>query len=352
VAAFPRDLAKVVLDRWHNVVAGEYVIPPCPPLPQLRQLMEACYLAASSPDEARYPQFNVIAVPREHFEQSKNYGTIWQFRSARPLSVGELRRLAPTVDLRKSAILVTWDKQEWSIAGLLDLGTSWHRARLGLSYRYRHPGSLLVQIDRPGRMRVYQGEFHVATLLDGQIDATGISFSLFLHKPANAGLMRMASSIYRPVYEHPKEFTEFEFIAIWNTYAAIANTISLDGHGGMLIIVPGDRAISEDLIKVKYENSSTALRDSFIYFINARHVVGDHMELMEHGHCVPDEALLKAELAMTDSYEALVEATRFIAGLSGCDGSIVVSDDLRLLGFGGEIGSSAETVGNSGYAGW
>jgi hypothetical protein len=44
-------------------------------------------------------------------------------------------------------------------------------------------------------------------------------------------------------------------------------------------------------------------------------------------------------MASRIAYSELVEATRFVAQLSGCDGAIVISDDLRLLGFGAEIRS-------------
>jgi DNA integrity scanning protein DisA with diadenylate cyclase activity len=42
---------------------------------------------------------------------------------------------------------------------------------------------------------------------------------------------------------------------------------------------------------------------------------------------------------LAQSQEQLVEAIRFAAKLSGCDGAIVVTEDLRLLGFGAEIRS-------------
>lgn len=336
--AFPGALAKVVFDNWHHMVMGDYVPPPCPPFKLLKQFMEVCYIAASSPEEARYPQFNVVAVPKQQSNASEAFGKNWRFTSSRLFNVGELRRLAPAVDLKKSAIWAVWDEEKWSISGLVDLGTSWHRARAGLEYRYRHPGSLLIQIDRPGRMRVYQGALHVATLADGEIEGlNGIDLNLFLHQPANAGLLRMNESIDHPAYEHPRDFEGFQFIALWNTYAAIANSISLAGHGGMLIIVPGDHGINHRLVKLKYEINSLILRDSFIKFINLRHVFNDYVELLDDGYGVPDDVVHKANLKMRDAYEALVEATRFVASLAGCDGSIVISDDLKLLGFGGEI---------------
>ena len=45
-----------------------------------------------------------------------------------PLSADEVRRLAPSVDFKKSAILTKWEATRWQVAGLVDLGTSWNRA--------------------------------------------------------------------------------------------------------------------------------------------------------------------------------------------------------------------------------
>jgi hypothetical protein len=115
MAAFPKDLAKIVFDRWDNMVSGQYVAPPCPPLALLRRVLEACYLTSCAPEEARYPRFNVVATPREYPDDSESLGKKWQFRAPRALTVSELQRLAPTVDLKKSAIWVVWDEQGWSI---------------------------------------------------------------------------------------------------------------------------------------------------------------------------------------------------------------------------------------------
>jgi len=220
----------------------------------------------------------------------------------------------------------------------VDLGTSWHRSRIGLGYTYNQPSALLLQIDRPGRIRVYQGSFHVATLSDGKIEGTGgIDFHLSLHEPCSRGLDAMREHITPPNFEEPREYEGFEFIAIWNTFAAIANSISISGHGGALIISPiGDTPAIESL-GVKYEQSSPALRDAFVSFMNARHVVGDMIARKEDRQLVLDEKIAQAELAMLQTYDILVEATRFVAQLARCDGAILISEDLTLLGFGAEI---------------
>src|SRR3954471_1377152 len=55
------------------------------------------------------------------------------------------------------------------------------------------------------------------------------------------------------------------------------------------------------------------------------------------GEAVSEGSFAIAEVRMRDAYAELVEATRFVAGLAGCDGAIVLSEDLRLFGFGAEI---------------
>ncbi|KAF2989591.1 hypothetical protein MJC1_03359 [Methylocystis sp. MJC1] len=144
------------------------------------------------------------------------------------------------------------------------------------------------------------------------------------------------SEIDYPEYEPEYESSSFQFICLWNTYAAIANAISANGHGGMLIILP-DTVVDSELVRCKYTCCSNILRDAFTRFMNARHLVGDYTELTEDGFNIPEQFKIRAEWNMVEYYDALVEATRFVAGLSGCDGALVLSSDLRLLGFGGEI---------------
>jgi hypothetical protein len=231
--AFPHTLAAIAFKKWEYVCGGNYVTPPCPPQKLLKELLETAYLTASAPEEDRFPQFNIVATPLSAIGDNPHIGHLWRLNANRPLTVTELRRLAPAVDIKKSAIWIQWSATKLHIAGLVDLGTSWYRARMGLEYNYKDPTCLLVQVDRPGRVRVYQGSFHVATLCDGAIEGhDGISLHLSLHEPANRGLHAMRRELVRPSVEEPKEFYNFEFLALWNTYAAIANSIAMLKHWG------------------------------------------------------------------------------------------------------------------------
>jgi hypothetical protein len=336
LAKFLADLAREVAKQWHNLVAGDYVAPDCPPLGVLKSILESSYLAASTTEEGRHPQFNVIVTPRS--AQIADIEVLFPFEQARPLSVSELRRLAPATDFKKSAIWAGYEGKSVAILGLVDLGTSWHRARLGFTYNYRVAHNLIVQADRPGRLKVYQGQFQVATLADGEISMSrGTDFHLFLHQVVNRGLERLIDKFSTPKFEHPRDFEGFWFIAHFNVFAAIANSISLSGHGGMMLIldIESDQPMSH--LRVKYSGHADMLRDAFIKFINARNKTADLYEKAEQEMKPPSSAIFKAELSQHAATESLIEAIRFVAQLAGCDGGILLSPDLTLFGFGTEI---------------
>jgi hypothetical protein len=334
---FPGDLAIVVAQRWGNLVGGEYIVPHCPSPKILKLILELSYVAASAAEEGRYPQFNVLVTPRS-VETSALGGQIFHFDEARSLTASELRRLAPASDFRKSAVWVTYEDETAVIEGLVDLGTSWHRARLGFTYRDRVPSCLIVQVDRPGRVKVYQGEFHVATLADGDlIVSRGIDMNLFLHDVVHQGLRSLAVNYSVPRYEQSRDFEEFWFIAHWNVFTAIVNSISLLGHGGTLVIAAQDAEQINSSLRVKYSGSTDMLRDAFVRFINARNKTADFYERAEQQSKPVSKNVFEAERQLQDASDELIEAVRFVAQLAGCDGAIVISPDLTVRGFGAEI---------------
>jgi hypothetical protein len=147
----------------------------------------------------------------------------------------------------------------------------------------------------------------------------------------------MQKDLKRPIVEEPKESYGFEFLALWNTYAAIANSIAMMEHGGSLIIVPPNAVLPEKYVRIKYKQNSHVLRSAFVDFMNKRHILGDLMARRESGELVSDEPYFRADVESRLVFSQLVEATRFVAQLSGCDGAVIMTDDLRIRGFGAEI---------------
>ena len=335
---FPADLARAVTNKWPNLVGGEeYIVPEIPSPKLLNAIFECSYLTAATQEEGRYPHFNLVVVRKG--TDIRSVGAVpFKFEQSRPMDVSELRRLAPASDLGKSAVWVEFDENCAVIAGLADLGTSWSRARLGFAYNYRVPHCLIIQIDRPGRMKVYQGQFHIATLSDGDLVINGgLDLHVFLHETVNRGLESLAEHFEPPKIESPRDFEDFWFIAHWNIFASIANSISLSGHGGTLIIVDPQDSEVMSCLRIKYSGQFDALRNAFIEFINARNKTADFYEAAELEGKQVSKRVFEAESTLFTATDQLVEATRFIARLASCDGAIVVSPDFRLLGFGAEI---------------
>lgn len=332
-------IAKKVRERWNNLVAGQYVPPACPPLGVLTRIVEIINYAAGFPEEGRYPRFNVtITLAGTDPER------VWRFSHPRTATVAELRRVLPAVNPRKSAVHIEWQNDNSvHIVGIHDMGTSWHRARVGLEYRYETPNAMLIEVERPNRFHIYQGQFRVATFSDGELDvAHGVPLTLFLHTPAEGGLSDLSERIVRPVEEPPREYFAFEFMALWNCYAAIVNSIVLAGHGGALILLPEHDAVETSLLRVKYRMREPGLANAFVSFINARHQSVDMICRRDSGEDIAPELLSHHDATLGWALNDLVENVRLAAQFAECDGAVVLTRALEVLGFGCEIAAELE----------
>jgi hypothetical protein len=327
------QVASALVKRWCSSIAGDYEAPPCPPVTTLRRLLTALNYASGVPEEGRFPRFSVVVAKADQPTEG-----VWRFERPRAFELSELRRMLPVTDVDKSALLVEFDDDGLSIAGLVDMGTSWRRARIGLAYHYNAPPHMIVEVERPNRFSVYQGQFRVATFADGLLDMPfGLDLPLFLHDIVNAGIDEdLSPRLVRPRREPPKEFCSFEFTALWNCFAAIANSIAHASHGGTLVILPG-ATVDEKLAQVKYGLRSSRLADAFVKFMNARHRSADRYFDQDMGKRVAAGELAQLDRAWLLAFEEVVEAVRFIARLAQCDGAVLLTRGLELVGFGCEL---------------
>ena len=311
---------------------GEYSAPPCPPLQLLQEILETAYIASTWPEEGRFPKFLLAVYPSDGAKE------ILRFSSQRDFSAAELRRVIPSTDFKKSAIVVEWETSPpgLKIVGLQDLGTSWFRARMALSYDFAAPNCLVIEVPRPGHMSVFQREYRIGTLADGvaQVSGLGERMHLSLHGVADSAIYDLNALLVRP--KKDGEWRSFESMAMWNAYSAIANIVSMAGHGGSLVLLPSatDRAL--EALRIKYRCDAVLLRDAFVNFINARHRFCDAAVAVEV-EGAGSETLNGPRHDVDRSFEKLVEATRFTAQLANCDGALVLARNLTIVGFGVEI---------------
>jgi hypothetical protein len=350
---FPGDLARQVSSIWTTYIGGDYIRPPLPDEMRLRSLLEVAYLAGMETEEARPLKFTLCCTPKlevVHRYGQDSFVEAWPFATDRPFSVQEIRRIVVATDIDTSAIWVRFSEnpdEPLSIHGLLNLGSSWTNARNAFSYHYDSlPEALLVRVQAPGHLIVYQGEYSIASLQAGKLQVGVLplttmdlfgAYSLF-----REGHNFLRSQIASPKHEPLREWREVEWLAYVNTILAVVNTIQIGGHGGALILVGMNSDIVRDeLVKIKYKLLPlyNHLRRHFIEFMSLRHRVGDMVYLAEtKDEGAPSEQELNfTECLLKDAQRRLAETCSFVGNLSGTDGALILRADLSVEGFGAEI---------------
>ena len=133
----------------------------------------------------------------------------------------------------------------------------------------------------------------------------------------------------------------------------LLNRISALGHGGAVIIVPDELEVSDtrllDRMNVKYPGGDRRLWDLLVsdLTLHQRYFDG-HLPMWDKKTITGDEWAADQRLnTQREEIElAQGDAVRFVAALSGVDGSVVLTDRLRLLGFGAEVTVPSPTLGS------
>ncbi len=348
---FPPDLAELVEEIWANVVGGEFTSPALPTSAELKTLLDTCYHASFEREEGRGVVFALAWLPSDAPPQRQHERTpvpSLTFSEPRELSVAEIRRLAPACDPTGVVLWTTSGSDGLQIKGLLRHGRSWERARAGLMKGYRPPvDALVVHVQGPASLRVYQGQFAVGWLEGGRVGPVRVEGWLDRRHSAleisgisgllEAGLESISAELVRPQDEPPKDWAGFEWIVFANTLLRLAELIRREGHGGTLLLVPEQGteplpAAMENLrLKYAVGDGRPCLREAVVSLLNDRHRVIDSTAGEEEA---PDPTRL---LALSSSVDTAEEVLLDLARLAAVDGALVVTSGLRLVGFGAEI---------------
>lgn len=352
--AFPSDLAEQVIARWQTFVARhDSPAPPLPPLGQLRHILETAFFASLCREEGRELRFVLccapsIEVPREGV---RDVVPVMPLQSPRPLTVGALRSLGPAVSPDNAAILVRWrdgveDPAACEIAAIINVGAHLSRGRSGRSFYHRPaPYALTIEVRDAGELHIYRGEIKLATLKSGglkdQLAFSGLEF-LPISNILALGGDALRSRITPPAGEAPRETSDFEWTALLNTVLSVVNGIKEHGHGGALLLVaPGSERTLPTRMKFEVDDRKCMLSECFVSFLNARHELATmkHKLSPKPAPMQPwsDPVLSHLERVTYIAEEDLADAAALTARLSAVDGALVVSSDLRVLGFGAEI---------------
>ncbi|HWQ12617.1 MAG TPA: hypothetical protein VNL77_07455 [Roseiflexaceae bacterium] len=349
---FPGDLAEQVMRVWDAYLDGlVHARPPLPSAAQLRSLLEVAYLAGMEREEGRSLRFMLCCTPRSaivHRLGQERIVESWPFGAPRPFNVQEIRRLAVTTDVDTAALWVEFAPEPdapLAVRGLLNLGSSWARARRAFAYSYDAlPEALLVRVEAPGHLTIFQGSYVVATLRSGHIQVeTPLSTSDLLgaYPLFREGQKLLRSQITPPRFEVLRDWDQFEWLTYVNTILAIVNSIQAGGHGGALILAADACDLSRaghELVKIKYRLAAdpTHLQRRFVEFMNIRHQYGDMVRQYAVDHAMPPQGQFSLG-SLVDAQRKLAETCAFVGNLAAADGALLLRSDLAVEGFGTEI---------------
>lgn len=357
-AAYPSDLAALVLTRWHEATtAGQIDLRP-PATSTLVDVLSICYKATLLREEGRPVTFRLALSEPDAFAPAAGPPSgLHRLVFARPLPFDEheLRRLAPAVVFSRSLVGATYADGEPKIWGVIHSGPQWLQSvRGGRETDQTIPPVLIVAATGPGRLLVTAGAVTLAELRNGALSGREVDVfqAQWLHERlSDVGQLTWAAHM-RDREQAGEPWAEvhstFGAVLAGHVLRRIVATIRAAQHGGTLIIVPHGR-VSELLqdgrhVRVKYGFTDEEPRRRVVT------LMADIMNELARDEGANGAAVrwntYEASRAqhLGDMDEALFEVAHLVADLTRVDGTVVMTDRLEILGFGVEIAGELPEV--------
>jgi Probable sensor domain DACNV len=351
---YPRDLYAVLQERWDNKPFFKgWPAVPLPPKPVLDELLDVCYHASMMTEEGRPTVFRIAYLASSSPVSSRDgdeLPPVTRYAFSKPVSFtqGELRRLAPVADPRRVLIAVEQADDKLQIYGLIDIGLAlWEMGRHERGSGFASPEALIIMSTRPGELSISRGDRPVLRLRDGQLVTPTKSVLRWgpvaeFFVPAAAAFIGNACQLSGIVQDPAKDDgladAHLSFIESVLLYTAELK------HGGTLLFVPEEITHEDSRLlsraSIKYVLPSSRPRDALVSAMAVRLRRNDRMDQLQVRNNVRVEEMEEywtLEGLQMECEDAARDAARFIASLTAVDGAVVLTDSLRIIGFGAEV---------------
>ncbi len=354
---YPRDLHGILKELWDNKpFFPEWPNVDLPPEAVFNEIIDVCYHASMLTEEGRPTVFRIVFQDSQSRISPRDGDELtpvarYMLNDPVPFNQGELRRLAPVADPRRVLIAVEQSGEGLQIYGLVDIGmTLWEMGRHERIMGQSSPDALIVMSTRPGELSISRGDRPVLRMRDGGIVTA--AKSVLLQGPvaeffdaASGVLIRNACQL-SDIDQDPAEDDGLNFAHLSFIESTLLYTAELK-HGGTLLFVP-EEITQEDprllsRVSIKYMLPSTRPREALISAMVARLKHNALAEKLDNRRTVEAEKLEVLEhlaWAQQNYEDAARDAARFIASLTSVDGAVVLTDTLRIIGFGAEVTAS------------
>ena len=354
---YPTGLYGLVEHKWNEKRGKIDIIPVLPVKEIFQKMIDTVYHASFLTEERRRIWFRVVYIsPKEIGEKDKirlRYVTTIEFDKPRMFTENELLKLAPAADPTQVLIGVYHKEKskELEIWGLIEAGTSWWDfTRHESSGGSPPPNAFTLSSKKPGQISISRQGDLLLILDQGRIAES--SSSVFYEGHVADFLEKGSQELYKAVCKMVKDKcwdpdgTDDDYPKRAYIYflERILNRIREKFHGGTLIMVPDEVSVNDtrltDRIIIKYPCHCDSAWESLSYeLMKHRHYFDLHFKLWDNNQITQEEfRQCSIEKMNLEKAEEMVKyAAGFLASLSAVDGAVVITNKLRLLGFGAEI---------------
>lgn len=320
--------------------------------PVFEQLMDVCYHASMTMEEGRPTVFRVVLVGRAQRMSAREkdilpFPTRHVFNKPVPFTPSELRRLAPVADPRRVLIAVEQGDKGMQIYGLVDVGLSlWEMARHQSIGAFASPDALIVTSSHPGELNIFRGDKSLLRLRNGEM-ATSTS-GLLYSGPIAQFFHRAADMCVDDACQLAEMALDKDDDGLMGAYESFIEKVLLYTaelqHGGTILFVPDDFAQDDPRLvgraSVKYVLNNSRPKEALVHAMAARLQFNALEEKL-----LKQRSVSKAELSELEDLrahkeyceDAASDSARFIASLTTVDGAVILTDALRIIGFGAEV---------------
>jgi sensor domain DACNV-containing protein len=302
---------------------------------ETRKLIEIAFATTTCPEEGRYLRFRLFVYPLA--TQNDELRTIMRLSEPAEVSVETIRRLAPALPSSEYALRVDSREGHLLCDSVIHISRS---GAYGIPGRpdYWHGGTgptgLMIRGDRPGELRVSEDMIGLR-LHAGSVEEV-IDYS---HVPAVAEWLRetAGSLVGKSAAQAAQASVRFGGqYGVWTLVTAVwarilAQTIDAR-HGGTFAILRGEMAKH---VACKYASHGLDLGRTINDFWLASVAATD----------ADDREQLRLWMASKDRLFATAD---LVASLASVDGCVVLSPDLVVQGFGGEISVDEDSLAKLG----
>ena len=362
---YPRDLYRSL----HKVWNASPFTPGGPPvaLPgqkTLNQLLDVCYHASFLVEESRPVTFRAVFL--EHttqlkpLEAAQSHPTeLYLFDAPVPFTAEELRQVAPAADLTSVLIAIQCTDAgsgALGIVGLVDIGSSlWAMSRHERPMGHGLPDALIIAVTKPGQLTISRGSRPVIRLLDGGLAVPAGNVCLrgpvgdFFGEAADWFVDKACALASQTSHA---DVQNDDLMLAYTTFVELLLFSATDlGHGGTILFV-SDALSHEDprllnRVHIKYPTPSRRPQEVLLHKMAMRLQWQEQYGALYEKKAVSHstfQGLDALDDAQQDAVDAVRDLAKFLAGLTAVDGAVILTDRLRLLGFGAEMLTAAKKI--------